>query len=259
MLAERLRPPRGLFPPSPSRAQATSWESGQSSVLFFFRLLLATWHCMYIIDGTIHVEYFTPATSAEKPQVASQSFSGRERTIWKHKNQASFSFNENILSQSISDKEDKHLEIQNWQTDIYFWEGKMPILNTLYLRLTYKTNRSWSCYIFWSDQSPANKCMVSQLLIEWTSDWQGHQLSCPRKIKIICICKVFWDKRKIIEERENRLRLKERCQTCAALVPELSNKSTKWKYIKQKYKRQIYFSTQFCTILVVTLHSWYQA
>ena len=27
--------------------------------------------------------------------------------------------------------------------------------------------------------------MVSQLLIEWTSDWQGHQLSCPRKIKII--------------------------------------------------------------------------
>ena len=101
--------------------------------------------------------------------------------------------------------------------------------------------------------------MVSQLLIEWTSDWQGHQLSCPKKIKIICICKVFWDKRKIIEERENRLRLKERCQTCAALVPELSNKSTKWKYIKQKYKRQIYFSTQFCTILVVTLHSWYQA
>ena len=102
----------------------------------------------------------------------------------------------------------------------------------------------------------SSKPMVSQLLIEWTSDWQGHQLSCPRKIKIICICKVFWDKRKRIEERENRLRLKERCQTCAALVPELSNKSTKWKYIKQKYKRQIYFSTQFCTILVVTLHSW---
>ena len=160
-------------PSNPSRAQATSWESGQSSVLFSYRLLQATWHCMYIIDGTIHVEYFTPATSAEKPQVASQSFSGRERTIWKHKNQASFwerrlifFIKENILSQSISDKEDKHLEIQNWQTDIYFWEGKMPILNTLYLRLTYKTNRSWSCYIFWSDQSPANQWSVSYSLSE---------------------------------------------------------------------------------------------
>ena len=149
-------------------------------------------------------------------------------------------------------------QIQNWQTDIYFWEGKMPILNTLYLRLTYKTNRSWSCYIFWSDQSPANQWSVSYSLSEPVIDKVTNWAVLERK-KIICICKVFWDKRKIIEERENRLRLKERCQTCAALVPELSNKSTKWKYIKQKYKRQIYFSTQFCTILVVTLHSWYQA
>ena len=170
--------PRGCDPleafshPSPSRAQATSWESGQSRVLFFLQTI--TRHMalhVYKLCWVFHTNHIrTEATSCEP------IFSGRERTIWKHKNQASFSFNEkdawfffikeNILSQSISDKEDKHLEIQNWQTDIYFWKGKMPILNTLYLRLTYKTNRSWSCYIFWSDQSPANQWSVSYSLSE---------------------------------------------------------------------------------------------
>ena len=57
----------------------------------------------------------------------------------------------------------------------FFGKKKMPILNTLYLRLTYKTNRSWSCYIFWSDQSPANQWSVrnslSEPVIDKVTNW----------------------------------------------------------------------------------------
>ena len=71
------------FPTQAAPAAHKLQVGSRANQAFFFsyRLLQATWPCMYIIDGTIHVEYFTPATSAEKPQVASQSFSGRERTI----------------------------------------------------------------------------------------------------------------------------------------------------------------------------------
>ena len=56
------------FPTQAAPAAHKLQVGSRANQEFFFscRLLQATWHCIYTIDGTIYVEYSTPATSAQK-------------------------------------------------------------------------------------------------------------------------------------------------------------------------------------------------
>ena len=91
-----MRPPRGLFPPSPSRAQATSWDSGQSSLLFFFQAIsniaLNIQNRWYLCCSHIRTEatssepiFFRKRKNYLKTQKSATRFQTRKTNIWKYK------------------------------------------------------------------------------------------------------------------------------------------------------------------------------